>query len=175
MFDTLLGGVAGLSLMASHGAVPEPSDTAFELRAEWLGKACQLPASFQVTLVNTGEAAFDVPRDSIARYGEAINFAAEVDGQRGGSELYHPLPRPQSYFVGSNFLRLEPGQSHTYLVEFDGSLGPVGAPPPAGPWAGRIVFYYTLSDAQARRIPTLPDLLVMDPAAVVYSNRLVCP
>lgn len=175
MFDILLAGTAGLSLMASIGAAPEQPEPTFQLQAEWQGGSCQLPATFEVALINTGAVAFDVPRDSIPRYGEAINFAAEVDGERGGSELFHPVPRLPGYFVEANFLRLEPGQSHTYTVRFDGSLGPVGAPPPPGPWVGQITFYYSLSTAQARQMPTLPDLLVMDPGAVVYSNRLVCP
>lgn len=144
--------------------------------AEWASPACRVPAKFRITLTNSGESAFWVPkRDSLGR-GRTVNLVSFRNGQEATTEDYFGPPpltlHPQVQF----FLELAPGASHSFDVEFDGTFAPHGYPV-RGPsdWDSNIRFEYTLappSDFGAES--TFGPIRGRDAARPVRSNTLAC-
>lgn len=148
----------------------------YQIEAEWAGEPCTLPAALRVTLTNSGETSFYVPRSSGLGRGRPINLVAEVRGMRGSTWIYSYIPYGPEFFREANFVRLTPGESHTYEVTFDGTLTVHGVPnPPVGDWGpGRVRLYYTFLPQDAARMPSLQPILTIAYGETVYSDWLVC-
>ena len=168
---------AGLLTTAPVAQAQTPQ---LRLQADWVGEACVLPATFRVTLTNTGESAFAVPEEGGFGFAGPVNFEARLNegtfdwnGEPAfSSAVFRTLPPSPDQPMAT----LAPGQSHVYALPFDGIFDAHGgAAPHRGPWRGQFVFHYTMPEEVARVLqregPVVP---IMDPVAPVTSNVLDC-
>lgn len=171
-------GVCALALLAPGPAsAREPK---LDLKAEWITPACEFPARFRVTVLNTGEEAFAVPLEQTLGYARPINFVATL--KEGVFAFNGEGQFSSEYFFGppyrlADLVDLDPDESQVFELEFDGIFDAHGGVRPTyeGHWQGRFAFYYFLPQRFIEGAGEhSPPILSTANTVSAWSNNLDC-
>lgn len=145
--------------------------------ADWVGSPCRVPSKFRITLTNSSEASYWVPRRDTLGRGRTVNLISWQNDLKETTEGYFGPPPLTMRPEAGSFVELSPGDSHSFEVEFDGTFTPHGRPVP-GPtiWDRNVQFEYTLAAPSSfGSISGFGPIRARDPEVPVHSNMLRCP
>lgn len=173
----LLFGILAFNFGVALGVPSFAQEPPIIVNAEWVGSPCEVPSKFRITLTNSGEASYWVPRRDTLGRGRTVNLISSQHDLEETTEGYFGPPpltmRPEARF----FVELSPGGSHSFEVEFDGTFTPHGWPARRSTIQDRnIQFEYTLAAPSSfGAVSAFGPIRARDPQAPVRSNILRCP
>jgi hypothetical protein len=173
----LLFGVAPFAFGIALNVPSFAQEPPIILSADWIGSPCRVPGKFRITLTNSSEASYSVPRRDTLGRGRTVNLISWLNDVEKTTENYFGPPPLTMRPEAGSFVELSPGNSHSFDVEFDGTFAAHGWPARGSIiWDRDIQFEYTLAaPSDFGAVSAFGPIRARDPQAPVRSNILRCP